>query len=102
METRGEAIAWLNARGNHAFEWDAYDPNAFGVASASELVDLDGLETTRILGKLVVVCPVGRSWEVRSTFNKPPTPSFKTIAFNTLEEAVKAAADMVTEENRGM
>lgn len=89
MQTREEAIAWLTARTNYAFEWDTYAPDAFGAATAAD-------EDHRIRGWLLVICPVGQTWEVRGVLNVPPAPSFETLAFDTLEQAVKTAADLIT------
>jgi hypothetical protein len=89
MQNRQDAIAWLTARGNYAFEWDTYAPGAFGVATAAD-------EDDRIRGWLLVICPVGENWEVRSVLDVPPAPSFETLVFDTLEQAVRSAADHIT------
>jgi hypothetical protein len=89
MQSREEAIAWLTARGHYAFEWDTYAPEAFGVATAAD-------EDHRIRGWLLVICPVGENWEVRGVLNVPPAPSFETLVFGTLEQAVRSTADQVT------
>lgn len=87
IQNREEAITWLTERGNYAFEWDAYAPGAFGVATSEE----EG----RMSGWLLVICPVGENWEVRGVLNVSPAPSFETLVYDTLEQAVCSAADQI-------
>lgn len=89
MRTREDAIAWLTERGNYAFEWDTYTLGAFGVATAAD-------EDHKIRGWLLIICPVGEEWEVRGVLKVPPAPTFETLVFDTLEQAVRSAADEIT------
>ncbi len=88
MQNREEAIAWLTAKGNFAFEWDTYAPNALGLATATD-------QQNMMSGWLLVICPVGEAWQVQGVVDIPPAPSFDPIVFDTLEQAVRSAADLV-------
>lgn len=89
MQTREEAIDWLAARGNYAFEWDTYAPNAFGVATTAD-------EDHKTSGWLLVIRPADGAWYVEGILNIPPAPSFRTLVFDTLEQAVTLASALVT------
>ena len=90
MQSLSEAIAHLIARGYHAQAWE-YPATPGALAVASEVIDAgDGL---RILRHFVVVLPNEQGWRV--CWERAESDH------ESLDNAVEAAADLVTELKAG-
>ena len=90
--TPEEAIAWFNAQGYFAWAMDAYSPGAL-FAATSARKDKGGASSLQ--GGLVAVFPKDGAWMVGPLPDMGMGPLFEPMSFQSLEEAVKAARDLI-------
>jgi SMI1-KNR4 cell-wall len=92
MGTPEEAIAWFNAQGYFAWAMDVYSPGAL-FAATSARTDKSGASSLQ--GGLVAVFPKDGAWMVGPLPDMGMGPLFEPMSFQSLEQAVKAARDLI-------